>query len=325
MPNTISDDVVNRKERSYHQNKPTTSGSHFYAFSSSNAPGTTPPTTSIDPLNSPRSRQPLSALYSTAPDFMPPFAASHNSSTTQSGDHLDQRDPQQFSSSYPALSYSNLVTYDSSFSPHYRPHPQSLCVYCSNTLLHSAKNDGCPSNGYKPSPNLISDDVLYRKIKQSSGARTPAEPQPQFGIPNTNITSQLNDHRNLDYSRLAPEPRPLHNLPPYTTGRSWNKPHRMANPVNDDLAFRSLRKDIFDRSNWNSSPVEHIPDGRAFEETSFPPVNNTRAVPPYYKKLHKRNRVLRKFSFTEDSSSLEESEESPESTESFWSDSSILI
>ena len=303
MPNSISDDVVNRRERSYHQNIPTSSGAHFFAYSPQNtSQNAAEHSTSevYDTMNSPtpsphhfRPDTPLSCTNTPPPPQPPPPASSSS------------------------MSYSNLVTYDSSFEPRARPHPLSLCVYCSNTLEHSLPNDGCPANGYKPSPNLILDDVLYRKIKQSSGAKTPTHPEPLFGIPNTVISSQLNDHRKNDYSRSIPEPRSPYDFPPYTSSRSWNQPKKIPNIINDDLAFRSLRRDLF------PSNIQDHHDGNHEDNVSILGTSrNTRAIPEYYKKLHKRNRTLKKFSFVEDVYNSSESQESPDSN---WSDSSIII
>lgn len=83
--------------------------------------------------------------------------------------------------------------------------------------------------------NIVCDDVLNRKIRQSPAANV-APPHPPFGIPNSPVISYLHTFPQSDYSRVEPDVNQL------------QKPrHRSRDPtphlINDDMAFRSLRKE----------------------------------------------------------------------------------
>ena len=128
-------------------------------------------------------------------------------------------------------SYMSRVTYDN-----HSPDKCSFeCPYCDDITGHISFGFKCPMNQYGKFPDLIADDVLNRRIRQSSGAKVLA-PQPPFGIPNSPVISFLHTFPEADYSRVEPDFSQL-------TKRSYRVREREPHLINDDMAFRNLRKD----------------------------------------------------------------------------------
>ncbi|XP_046916968.2 uncharacterized protein LOC124497347 [Dermatophagoides farinae] len=101
-------------------------------------------------------------------------------------------------------------------------------------------------------PDLIQDDLLNRRLKQSTASRSPVVPPLPFGIPNTPITMGL---QTTGYSNVELD---------QTESRKQRYRTRESSPhlINDDLAFRMLRHDVRDvrkekQSSSSSSSINY--------------------------------------------------------------------
>lgn len=117
-------------------------------------------------------------------------------------------------------SYMSLVTYDDCF-----PDRSAL----ENDLVEEA----CHLNSSKL-PDLVVDDVLNRKIRQSTAAQV-SPPPPPFGIPKSPLSCIMHTVPEFNYSSVEPDHSQL------------KVRYRIREPepdlIFDDLAVRTLRKD----------------------------------------------------------------------------------
>lgn len=89
-------------------------------------------------------------------------------------------------------------------------------------------------DSFSKNPNLVTDDLLNRRLTQSPAAKV-LPPHPPFGIPNSPIISQSN----IDYAKAELDLKQFRKQ--RFRSREWT-PHL----INDDLAFRNLRRDVRD-------------------------------------------------------------------------------
>lgn len=147
-----------------------------------------------------------------------------------------------------STSYMSLVTFDQSFPLR----TNGECPYCDGSQEHSSE-ETCPLKELHKYPDLVVDDVLNRRIRQSSAARV-APPQPPFGIPNSSVNCFIHTFPQSDYSHIKPEQDELR--------QRFRIPEREPHLVHDDMAFRSLRKDyhlgykLTEDDFWNSQVLD---------------------------------------------------------------------
>ena len=100
-----------------------------------------------------------------------------------------------------------------------------LSPEAAKTLLGSAQK---PKNENSNEPDIITDDVHYRSVRDSLLLPKVLDSQPKFGIPQGPVSGCGNDY--------------LHSVP---SGKYKSTFHAMKNPdtFTDDLAVRNLRKD----------------------------------------------------------------------------------
>lgn len=133
-----------------------------------------------------------------------------------------------------SISYMSLATYDHCFdTSQIETDSRNQCCICNDSIIHRM-GEKCLIHGRYP--DLITDDLLNRRIRQSSSAKVPP-PQPPFGIPNSPITSFIHTYPQFDYSRVEPD------RDQFQKRQSSRRRDREPHLINDDLAFRSLRKD----------------------------------------------------------------------------------
>lgn len=117
-------------------------------------------------------------------------------------------------------SYMSLVTYDDCF-------PESTVA------VDGSVDEACHLNGSKL-PDLVVDDVLNRKIRQSTAAQV-SPPPPPFGIPNSPLSCLMHTVPESSYASVEPDHSQI------------RLRYRIREPepdlIIDDLAFRALRKD----------------------------------------------------------------------------------
>lgn len=94
----------------------------------------------------------------------------------------------------------------------------------------------------KSEPDIIRDDIVFRNITYANNLHKILEPQPPFGIPLGPITSATES----DYLHVEP--------PKVTRPRSRYVPRCEPDIVTDDLAYRTLRKDV--KEDMNRSPSQ---------------------------------------------------------------------
>ena len=108
-----------------------------------------------------------------------------------------------------------------------------------NTAIHDDddyENEYTMGKSLRKNPDLIQDDLLNRRLKQSSASRVPTVPPLPFGIPNTPITTgvQTTGYSNVELDQIESRKQR------FRTRES--SPHL----INDDFAFRMLRHDVRD-------------------------------------------------------------------------------
>lgn len=108
-------------------------------------------------------------------------------------------------------------------------------------------------DSFSKNPNLVTDDLLNRRLKQSPAAKV-LPPHPPFGIPNFPIITQSN----TDYSKAELDLKQFRKQ--RFRSREWT-PHL----INDDLAFRNLRRDVRDNLK-RTSPDNSYCDIHSFSE-----------------------------------------------------------
>lgn len=125
------------------------------------------------------------------------------------------------------ISYISLESFDDFRCKH--DANNSYCDHC-----NSNNNNNAPFKESNDEPDIVIDDMLNRKLRQSSGANVLA-PHPQFGIPNSPTITYIHTFPQSDYSRVEPNLEQL----------SRRAHYRQSTPdlVHDDMAFRTLRKD----------------------------------------------------------------------------------
>ena len=90
----------------------------------------------------------------------------------------------------------------------------------------------------QPQPDVDLDDVSFRKITQSEGAKV-SQPDPPFGIPKRVLLHSAS----CDYLNVVVDREEKKN------GFYHRQPSKRADRVKDDLAFRSWRRDLGDDDN----------------------------------------------------------------------------
>ncbi|XP_027196034.2 uncharacterized protein LOC113790551 [Dermatophagoides pteronyssinus] len=143
-----------------------------------------------------------------------------------------------------------------------------------NTAIHDDddyENEYTMGKSLRKNPDLIQDDLLNRRLKQSSASRVPTVPPLPFGIPNTPITTgvQTTGYSNVELDQIESRKQR------FRTRES--SPHL----INDDFAFRMLRHDVRDvrkekqlSSSMNYSQNycdSHIVNGSPYRSPSLAP------------------------------------------------------
>lgn len=115
----------------------------------------------------------------------------------------------------------SLVTYDDSFPERAETEDASL-------------DEACHLKSSSKLPDLVLDDVLNRKIRQSTAAQVSPAPPP-FGIPNSTLSCLMHTVPESSYASVEPDPSQLR--------LRYRIREPEPNLIFDDQAFRSLRKD----------------------------------------------------------------------------------